>query len=222
MNRPTQKVLTASLGLIMSAIVAAATDIPITSLPYTITAPGTYVFIQDLTYSDPNIPAITINPPFGAASVIVLDLRGHTLAGLATSSATTGILNLYRSGGTPITIKNGTIQNYSYLALIENGKYETLEPVGVILDHLTFNQSLTDSIPGQALTFGRMQNCTVRDCVFNSCALAIYDIDSLGGNRYLNNTFHLCRIQIEISLEPGATNVLKSCLFPPFVPAQVP
>jgi hypothetical protein len=224
MIHPTRTLLTATLGLIMSAIVATAEDIPITSLPYTITASGTYVFTQDLTYSDPANPAITIQPAFGVATAIVLDLRGHTLSGYATSSVTIGILNVYRFGGKPITIRNGTIQNYSLLVSVANSHYEANQQVGVVLDHLTFDDSQNPAYPNGteavAVHLGQMNNSTVSNCVFQHCNTAIADGNSLGGNRYVNDSFFACETTLQIDLYSPVTGVMKDCVFAPYVPQQ--
>jgi hypothetical protein len=52
-----------------------AANVPINYLPFTISAPGTYVLNTDLT-AIPNSYAILINQPIGN---VTLDLKGHTL-----------------------------------------------------------------------------------------------------------------------------------------------
>src|SRR5260370_42389736 len=73
MTSPTT-LLTAALGLIMSALAAQSATIPITTVPYTISSPGTYVLTGNLT-SPPlqNQSAILIT---GSAGTVVLDLQG--------------------------------------------------------------------------------------------------------------------------------------------------
>jgi hypothetical protein len=53
---------TSILGAILSFLsVASYGQTPITSIPYTITAPGTYIFARDLTYSAASGNVITVN-----------------------------------------------------------------------------------------------------------------------------------------------------------------
>jgi hypothetical protein len=106
MTRPTT-LLTATLGLIMSALPAQSATIPITTVPYTISSSGTYVLTGNLT-SPPlqNQSAILIT---GSTGTVVLDLKGFTLmmAVAYPNFAYTGI-NVRRSN---VTVRNGTILN---------------------------------------------------------------------------------------------------------------
>jgi IS6 family transposase len=71
-------------GLIMSALSAQSADIQITSLPFSITAPGSYVLTSNLTYTGGG-PAITIN--LSASGPVVLDLKGYYVNGILHESA---------------------------------------------------------------------------------------------------------------------------------------
>jgi hypothetical protein len=82
--------ITAALSLIVSATVLAAgttpftvsKDIVISSLPYTVSAPGTYVLNGDLTLPAPQGPGVAaINILTTLSGPVVLDLRGHTIIG---------------------------------------------------------------------------------------------------------------------------------------------
>ena len=73
MNRITTLLLTAAFSL-LRILAAQAANIPISSLPFTITAPGTYVLAQDLSYSAQQGVAINILTNL-AGPVIVNDLR---------------------------------------------------------------------------------------------------------------------------------------------------
>jgi hypothetical protein len=74
---------------------------PISSLPFTISASGSYYLTQNLSVSTGN--AITIN---GIAGV-TLDLNGFTITSTAATASGTAIALL--NGGNDITIKNGHI-----------------------------------------------------------------------------------------------------------------
>jgi hypothetical protein len=74
---------------------------PISSLPFTISASGSYYLTQNLSVSTGN--AITINGIAG----ITLDLNGFTITSTAATASGTAIALL--NGGNDITIKNGHI-----------------------------------------------------------------------------------------------------------------
>src|SRR6516165_12402068 len=88
------------------------TPTPITALPYTISAPGTYILLSDLPFSIPGGTAITI-----AAGNVVLDLQGHKIYDVLGTSLnadpnSTGV-DIYGSNATyPVTVRNGTIDHF--------------------------------------------------------------------------------------------------------------
>lgn len=77
----------------------------ITFLPYTISTPGNYCLTADLTTAITSGNAITIE-----ANSVVLDLRGHKLAGSAGSSSNAnGIIAGHRKY---VVVKNGTVRGF--------------------------------------------------------------------------------------------------------------
>jgi hypothetical protein len=111
MIHPTRILLTAALSLIMSAsgFSGPAAPIPITSFPFYISGPGTYVLLTDLVCSAKY--AITINnvAPFGD---VVLDMRGHSITGVPFTEAGRAF-DIQLSGPKGgVTIKNGCINNF--------------------------------------------------------------------------------------------------------------
>jgi hypothetical protein len=80
MNRKA-RLLTAAFGLTMSALSAQAANVIISPLPFTITAPGTYVLTGDLACP----PASgshreAVNIPSTLQGPVDLDLKGFTIA----------------------------------------------------------------------------------------------------------------------------------------------
>ena len=76
--------LTAAFGLIMSALSAQSANIQITSLPFTIGAPGTYVLTGNLSFTAPTPPNAStyyaaILVPTSLPGPVILDLKGFTL-----------------------------------------------------------------------------------------------------------------------------------------------
>lgn len=94
------------------AACAAASDgrIPIGSVPYTISAPGSYYLTADLTNGTTG-PAITIS-----ASNVNVDLNGHLLAETSTANGSTCITD---NGYTNLRVSNGNLSGgYSALAIL--------------------------------------------------------------------------------------------------------
>ena len=79
----------------------------ITSVPYTISAPGIYCLTESLSMSSAAGNAITI-----AADDVVVDLNGHTLDGSGAGTATTAS-GIATSGDLKnVTVRNGTVRGF--------------------------------------------------------------------------------------------------------------
>jgi len=70
--------------LILAGFVFAAGQIDIAYSPYTITQPGSYIVVNDLTTA-PNLDCIDIT-----TSNVTLDLNGHTLYGAGSTTGSSG------------------------------------------------------------------------------------------------------------------------------------
>src|SRR5207249_2839952 len=84
-TKPGYSMILAALAFLFTVLAAqpaayGAGCTPISSLPYSITAPGKYCLSGDLSISDSTSAAITIS-----ASNVLLDLDGYTLSGGDTS-----------------------------------------------------------------------------------------------------------------------------------------
>jgi nitrous oxidase accessory protein NosD len=99
-----------SLSFALLAIASFAADsfgqIIISSVPYTITAPGTYVLGSNLTYSSAAGAAITI-----LSSNVTLDLAGHYLYFPGTPTSNVGVY-VHNAGN--VIIQNGIIAVFTY------------------------------------------------------------------------------------------------------------
>jgi hypothetical protein len=119
----------AALGLIMSAYThtvdgqtaaaqaATATSIPISSLPFNITKPGTYVVTSNLasTGSITQSPTGAINVVQNISGPVVIDLKGFTITGLGDYNPQGVYIQFNKFAGPstyPITVRNGTIKNF--------------------------------------------------------------------------------------------------------------
>jgi hypothetical protein len=203
------------LAFLLSAISTEAAVIQISSLPFNIIAPGTYVFASNLNFTDITntqdtglmdaYPAITISTSL--TGPVVLDLKGHALTGsgvLGTlgsgfwlTSGGTGIAVGYALPGgqrpfvfsgpntNSITIRNGTFQNLSVGVAVTT--------LGGSLSGYFSNihiSNITCNNDFNGIVFGSTNSSTISDCVFINVGIGISDTLSKGGNYYTSNVFH--------------------------------
>jgi hypothetical protein len=166
----------------------AAPPTVITRLPFTITAPGTYVLAGNM-----NAPAglnYAIQISTSISGSVILDLKGFTLTGTGTNTSVgigIGDINgpVEPSNAYPITIRNGTLSNFVFgvVAQTSSGDYAN----DITISHLTF---YPDSIQGSAgVYFQKVNSSTIKDCDFIGGTTGIMDAQSEGGNSYINDTF---------------------------------
>jgi hypothetical protein len=106
-NKPTMKPLfgIAILGATLSFLSAASyAQTPISSVPYTITAPGKYILSNDLLYSGESGNAITVN-----TSNVTINLNGFYIVCPNSNNAN----GVYANGQNHITVKNGEIIGFN-------------------------------------------------------------------------------------------------------------
>jgi hypothetical protein len=190
MIRTTTQLLTASLGLMMSAIAVKCADsqtvtaqtaespsIKISALPFNIVAPGTYVLTSNLTFSASGTAAINISSAI--AGPVVLNLKGFTITGSDTNTVVSiGMISPGVSNTYSITIRNGTIQGGEAGVRTYYGSFSD-----ITVHNVVFNQGIA------GIEFINVASSTVSNCTFNGSYYGIYDADSNGGNRYNNETF---------------------------------
>jgi parallel beta-helix repeat protein len=170
--------LTAALRLIMSAftihtgyaqvVAIKSPPIQISSLPFNITAPGTYVLTGNLNSSGG--AGISVNS--SVSGPIVIDLKGYTLSG-------TGILVQFCNSG--VTVRNGTVSNAGFCVYVGHS-------TNVSIDNITVHNC---TIAG--IYFNGTDSSTISNCRFindqYSLVTGIQDYDTQGGNQFNNNTF---------------------------------
>jgi hypothetical protein len=211
MNKPILT-LTAAFGLIMSALSAQSADIKITSLPFNIAAPGTYVLTGDLTYTPGASPsAITIFTAHLGGSVIV-DLKGFTITGPVSFGYGVYIGENKIATAYPITIRNGTIKNFQY-GVWAGGQGD------VTINKLIFflSPSLDTYVTG--IAFESVNSSAIHNCTFdvdgptNGTTYGIEDHTSAGGNSYNNNAFLNVEFPILAEGRDQGTLTLDHCIF---------
>ena len=134
-----KSLLSILIAICFSVSALAIGQINIAYSPYTISQPGSYIVVKDLTTAI-NLNCITIT-----TSNVTLDLNGHTLYGYGTTQFTSGTYGTGIMGTTSsyvaatavlrvhnITVKNGTITNFRNYGVIFNGYNITLSDLKVI------------------------------------------------------------------------------------------
>jgi hypothetical protein len=209
MIHPTRILLTAAFGLlsVLSAQAAPKKNPPppppiqITSLPFTISAPGTYVLTSNMTAPITPYKVGAINIATGIIGPVIVDLKGFAITGpgpFLSSGITDGIIiGSVGSGVTnpyPITVRNGIINNFGLE--IESTVPDNLATVtlsNITIDNIVFN--LPDATGVAGIWLNNTSLSIVSNCTFNGIAnvndvtYGIVDHFSTGGNSYNNNTF---------------------------------
>lgn len=217
----------AALSLTMSAIALQAAPtlasksatIPISYLPFPITAPGTYVLTGNLTFAPPTtttglVAAITVSTAISGP--VVIDLKGFTLTGGGSGGLTVAVgigslANTPVGNAYPITIKNGTLLNFGIGVSAELSGVDDI--TNLTVSELIFTVQPADAGNGVAVIFGQVSSSTVNHCTFNSGNVGISDGESNGGNTYNNNIFKMCRGPLSIVVADNQSLILKQCQF---------
>jgi hypothetical protein len=174
----------------------------ISALPYTITAPGTYVLASNLPLNGSNnFAAISIQGPI--AGPVVLDLGGFTVAATLSSSATgLNISNVNNNSPVnyPVTIQNGTITGFSQGASIGSS-------LDVTISHIVFKQTVF------GINIFSSSDVAIDNCKFNGANTGISDGSPEGGNSYHHNTFVNCQSVLSVQGNRITPVVLGNCRF---------
>jgi hypothetical protein len=172
--------LMAAFGLITSAFSANA-QFTISAVPYTITAPGTYVLSSNLTSFVPGA-AITINSR--TAGRIILDLGGFTLQlNPNNGPGYTGIAIQANPTASNITVRNGTVGNFHIGIDVNPSANGWLSNVHI--DGMTFIGDVMACVQFQQVNSSSITNCTFDFGGFYD----ILDGGSQGGNTYSDDFF---------------------------------
>jgi hypothetical protein len=189
-----------------SAFTAHAATIPISSLPITISAPGTYVLKSNLTYTG------GYNSGFQAAiaisgsviGTVIIDLQGFTIANAgsnipSSSNYAIGVFSLFSGQSPKVTIRNGKIVNFV------TGVEDYFS--GITVSHILFNQN---SI---GVSLSKVANANINNCQFNGpgfvgqyASYGITDNLSPGGNVYKYDTFSNTVVAIDVEMNEGIVN----------------
>jgi hypothetical protein len=176
-------------------------QIPITYLPYTISAPGTYVLKTDLV-APPNGYGILITQPLGGT---VLDLKGHTI--YCSGDSSYGII-AKMNGGTgyveTVTIQNGTLSVSAYGLEVTN----TTKNSSLVVQNMTF---LNNSSNANDVQLWAANGALLKNCKFVGAGqTGILDANSLFGNSYTNMSFD-GKLNVNIS-EEGSSPLMMNVI----------
>ena len=179
------KITTLLVALITGLISANAAPpgIPINSLPFSISAPGTYVLTQDLTTGGVE-QAIDI-----AANIpgpVTIDFQGHAIT--ATSTSTLGI-SIEPTNAYPITIRNGTLTGF-VIGIATFGSIPPPLNTNITIQKIIFNPSGWGVSPAWGVFFDVTGFSSIINCTFNGGTYGIEDNFSQGGNSFVNCTFN--------------------------------
>jgi hypothetical protein len=173
-----------TFALILSALSAQAAPVQITALPFSITAPGTYVLTGNLTIPSAQT-AITINSV--TLGKVVLNLNGRTLTGPGYGNIP-GILVGGNPTGSNITIENGTVAGF-WAGISASGGGNTYL-TNIHISKVTFwGERFYDVL------FGQVNASSIENCAFvgllpqSPVIYGIQDGQTQTGNHYANNSF---------------------------------
>jgi hypothetical protein len=188
----------AVVACLLIPLAAQSANIQISSLPFAITAPGTYVVTGDLTFSSPpqpngtSVAAITISTALSGP--VVVDLKGFTITGSGGETvgfgigggdgffAGTNVPNTY-----PITIRNGILRNFPFgvWGEITNGGFLS----NIVVNNLAIYLVDDPNGNGKAILFDKVNSSSVNNCSIHGGTLGIQDFGIEGGNSYNNDVF---------------------------------
>jgi hypothetical protein len=210
MHHTPKILITAALSLIMSATALQAANIPITFLPYIISAPGTYLIRSDLSYTSQQ--GFAINILTNLEGPVVLDFNGHTITGGGAGSQSFGVqmggVSEYALNTYPITIRNGSLQGFFIGVDAEQGNLAGTTELTV--ENMNFS-----TVSANFATYGvKLLNTSyskIDNCVYKGTSYGIFDGSTGGNNSYLNNTFNHVSSLIEIDTDSLPTVTVEQC-----------
>jgi hypothetical protein len=199
---------------LLSALSAQSANVKISSLPFNITAPGTYVLTTNLTSTATNTGAINIST--AAPGPVVLDLKGFSITGPGGRSfgVTVGYVPFGGSNAYPVTIRNGTLNNFEYEVWAEGASDLYLSDITV--NNIVFNVNPNWTLPaGYGIDFQYVNSSTISNCTFITSTYGISDTASAGGNSYNNNTFESVLYPVLVEVLSSIPLEMDRCQFSP-------
>jgi hypothetical protein len=172
------------------------TATPITTTPFTITAPGNYYLPANLTVATGT--GITVN-----ASQVVIDLNGRSI------NSSGGSIGILVNSHEEVTIQNGDIDDFT--AANKFGIIFNATANGQNQKNVVKNVNFDNDFVGVFLIHGSID--VVEHCNFDGGFAGIYDVAADGGDRFQadnsqNQTFGIVSVS-----SPQSGNLIEDCLF---------
>ena len=155
----------AACSLLLS--VASYGQTSISSVPFTINSPGTYIVVNALVYSASTGNAITVN-----TDNVTIDLNGHYLTCPASGNGAHGI---YANSKADIRIRNGEITNFYVAVWLDYQGTGTNLNFGNTIDTVGFYNN------GFAVYCAKSTGCVVRNCI-------VIGVSNGGGIEFVDGT----------------------------------
>jgi len=118
----------------------------------------------------------------------VVDLKGFTITGSAGFGlcVNIGIGFPAQSNAFPITIRNGTISNFSVGVWAESSQGVNAFLSDITVSDLAINPSQNSANTSAGIVWSCVNNSTISNCRITGGEWAVEDIQSQGGNTYSN------------------------------------
>jgi hypothetical protein len=171
-------------------IVGGGVGTKISSVPYTIAAPGFYYLTKDLTYNG-TTNAITVN-----ADNVTVDLMGFTLAN---GGAPGGTIGIFMTGRANVEVRNGSVQGF-YAGVWEQGSGNRHRAINIRATNnsygILFNgnnhqikncNASNNTVTGFYLNAGIIADCVAGN---NEFGILIYGPGNVLGNSACNNSLY--------------------------------
>ena len=135
--------------------VRAQAQFTITSLPKTITVPGTYTLTGNLSFSASSGNAITIN-----AGSVLIDFAGFGISGLGAGAATQAN-GIYANNRSTLTIRNGQIAGFRYGIYLTGVSNSSANNTANVIDNMRLTYNTYAGIYDNFARAHRISNCIV-------------------------------------------------------------
>jgi nitrous oxidase accessory protein NosD len=190
-----------AVGLLLLSV-ASYGQIPISSVPYTITSPGIYVLANNLSYGSATGAAINVN-----SSNVTLNFGGHFLASTAASPNNSGVtVNQVQN----VTIESGTVDGFHFGIYFPNGS-----GVANNTGHIVENMRITHSAFGVYVYYA--SGCLIQNNYINgfntNYAVGVF-VGQGGGNQLIRNRVLNCYDGIAVYSDSSLeSNFVYNCAF---------
>ena len=174
---------------LLAAITWGRAQTPISALPYSINAQGSYRLTASLAYDSPSGNAITVNVGY-----CTIDLNGHSIDNLHAGPSSRAV-GIYAHGLPYVTVQNGEILGF-YDGIYFEGDSAGTENFGAIIQNMHFAYCGLDAILMVNFSNSVIRNCQIINSSFGVTLLGVGDGNLVAGN----NLSHITNIGIGLGV----------------------